>query len=81
MKNLAGCQDRAWNGRPPLSRHGKLQQILQFLGHTLHTRVEKVSRPCDDILFEIAQLVDQDVRTVNLLGQNVNAYPAPHARV
>ncbi|OON38804.1 tRNA (N6-isopentenyl adenosine(37)-C2)-methylthiotransferase MiaB [Izhakiella australiensis] len=39
-----------------------------------YTRGEEVSRPCDDVLFEIAQLAAQGVREVNLLGQNVNAY-------
>ncbi|TKB49093.1 tRNA (N6-isopentenyl adenosine(37)-C2)-methylthiotransferase MiaB [Ferrimonas aestuarii] len=39
-----------------------------------YTRGEEVSRPLDDILYEIAQLADQGVREINLLGQNVNAY-------
>jgi tRNA-2-methylthio-N6-dimethylallyladenosine synthase len=39
-----------------------------------YTRGEEVSRPLDDVLYEIAQLAEQNVREVNLLGQNVNAY-------
>ncbi len=39
-----------------------------------YTRGEEVSRPLDDVLLEIAQLAEQGVREVNLLGQNVNAY-------
>jgi tRNA-2-methylthio-N6-dimethylallyladenosine synthase len=34
-----------------------------------YTRGEEVSRPSDDILFEIAQLAAQGVREVNLLGR------------
>jgi tRNA-2-methylthio-N6-dimethylallyladenosine synthase len=39
-----------------------------------YTRGEEVSRPLDDVLTEIADLTDQGVREVTLLGQNVNAY-------
>ncbi|OZB05965.1 MAG: tRNA (N6-isopentenyl adenosine(37)-C2)-methylthiotransferase MiaB [Idiomarina sp. 34-48-12] len=43
-----------------------------------YTRGEEVSRPVDDVLFEIAQLAEQGVREVNLLGQNVNAFRGEH---
>ncbi|MEP5763184.1 MAG: tRNA (N6-isopentenyl adenosine(37)-C2)-methylthiotransferase MiaB [Halieaceae bacterium] len=39
-----------------------------------YTRGEEVSRPLDDVIAEVAGLVQQGVREVNLLGQNVNAY-------
>ncbi len=39
-----------------------------------YTRGEEISRPFDDVLAEVAQLAEQGVREVNLLGQNVNAY-------
>ncbi|HEX5755144.1 MAG TPA: tRNA (N6-isopentenyl adenosine(37)-C2)-methylthiotransferase MiaB [Arenimonas sp.] len=42
-----------------------------------YTRGEEVSRPFDDVLLEVAQLAEQGVREVNLLGQNVNAYRGP----
>jgi tRNA-2-methylthio-N6-dimethylallyladenosine synthase len=44
------------------------------------TRGEEVSRPFDDVLTEIADLADQGVREITLLGQNVNAYRGPLAR-
>ncbi|MEW9798276.1 tRNA (N6-isopentenyl adenosine(37)-C2)-methylthiotransferase MiaB [Alteromonas sp. CYL-A6] len=43
-----------------------------------YTRGEEVSRPVDDVLLEVAQLAEQGVREVNLLGQNVNAYRGEH---
>ena len=42
-----------------------------------YTRGPEVSRPFDDVLMEIADLADQGVREVTLLGQNVNAYRGP----
>ncbi|MGA7982240.1 MAG: tRNA (N6-isopentenyl adenosine(37)-C2)-methylthiotransferase MiaB, partial [Chromatiaceae bacterium] len=38
------------------------------------TRGEEVSRPFDDVIAEVADLAEQGVREVSLLGQNVNAY-------
>ncbi|WP_273025180.1 tRNA (N6-isopentenyl adenosine(37)-C2)-methylthiotransferase MiaB [Rheinheimera sp.] len=43
-----------------------------------YTRGEEVSRPVDDVLLEVAQLAEQGVREVNLLGQNVNAFRGEH---
>ena len=39
-----------------------------------YTRGEEVSRPFTDILREAAQLAEQNVKEITLLGQNVNAY-------
>jgi tRNA-2-methylthio-N6-dimethylallyladenosine synthase len=39
-----------------------------------YTRGEEVSRRFDDVLKEINHLVDQGVKEITLLGQNVNAY-------
>jgi tRNA-2-methylthio-N6-dimethylallyladenosine synthase len=39
-----------------------------------YTRGDEVSRPFDDVLTEVADLADQGVAEVTLLGQNVNAY-------
>ena len=39
-----------------------------------YTRGEEVNRPLDDVLAEVVGLVDQGVREITLLGQNVNAY-------
>ncbi|QCO70990.1 tRNA (N6-isopentenyl adenosine(37)-C2)-methylthiotransferase MiaB [Buchnera aphidicola] len=42
-----------------------------------YTRGSEISRPCDEVLFEISILAKQGVREINLLGQNVNAYQGP----
>lgn len=42
-----------------------------------YTRGEEISRPFDDVLVEVADLADQGVKEVTLLGQNVNAYRGP----
>ncbi len=39
-----------------------------------YTRGEEVSRPLDDVLTDIAELAEQGVREITLLGQNVNAW-------
>ena len=42
-----------------------------------YTRGEEISRPFDDVLTEVADLADQGVKEITLLGQNVNAYRGP----
>ncbi|HTO44795.1 MAG TPA: tRNA (N6-isopentenyl adenosine(37)-C2)-methylthiotransferase MiaB [Burkholderiales bacterium] len=42
-----------------------------------YTRGEEVSRPLDDVLTEVADLTDQGIKEITLLGQNVNAYRGP----
>lgn len=39
-----------------------------------YTRNAEISRPLDDVLYEISQLTEQGVREINLIGQNVDAY-------
>jgi len=39
-----------------------------------YTRGEEISRPFNDVIREVEILAEQDVKEINLLGQNVNAY-------
>ncbi len=39
-----------------------------------YTRGREISRPSEEILSEVKNLIDRDFKTITLLGQNVNSY-------
>ena len=39
-----------------------------------YTRGEEISRPFDDVILEVAELAEQGVKEITLLGQNVSAW-------
>ena len=54
--------------------HRGVQQYLHVFCVVPYTRGAEVSRPFEDVLRDVEQLVAQGVKEVTLLGQNVNAY-------
>jgi tRNA-2-methylthio-N6-dimethylallyladenosine synthase len=44
-----------------------------------YTRGEEISRGFDEVILEIAELAEQGVKEITLLGQNVNGYRGPMA--
>ena len=44
-----------------------------------YTRGEEISRPFDDVILEVAELAEQGVKEITLLGQNVIGYRVPMA--
>jgi tRNA-2-methylthio-N6-dimethylallyladenosine synthase len=42
-----------------------------------YTRGEEISRGFDDVILEVAELAEQGVKEITLLGQNVNGYRGP----
>ena len=68
------CRRRASKARPRSCRSWKAAASTARSASCPYTRGEEVSRPFDDVLTEVADLADQGVMEVTLLGQNVNAY-------
>jgi tRNA-2-methylthio-N6-dimethylallyladenosine synthase len=63
-------------GRRPTAFVSIMEGCSKYCSYCVvpYTRGEEVSRPLDDVLAEVAELADQGVREVTLLGQNVNAW-------
>ena len=74
IEKFDALPDRASDG--PCALISVMEGCSKYCSYCIvpYTRGEEISRPFDDILVEASQLVDQGIKEITLLGQNVNDY-------
>lgn len=73
-KNSIIYRRRAWKAARHLCRLWKAVPNIAAFAWCLIPAVRNFPRPLADVLTEVANLAQQGVKEINLLGQNVNAY-------